>query len=383
MSLKKIATSMPEALIYNVSGWNLVDVNIYNIGFYPVCNPNITDFLIPDGFRVAEVHEKGSLEYVSKDHPYRIQYKIVPTKPGTHVFNATVVRADFYGMKRSWSSDGVTITVHGPDISLTKTITESDNRTYRVTLNARNDGDRAARINLTDTIPLCARYTEGGMDEGIDTPTGWDIDLCRTNDSYLLIADDVLLEPGQSIGFFYLIQSDRELNLSRAEVWFIARNGYRGIAFSSISGLPVTAQDDNVTSDNRSNQSESLLAEAPTPTLENETGVLLTDVSGPKDEPWGRFDLLVYAVIGIAILAAAFLLYGRIARKQKRKEEEVDAGPLWAVSSIRKVGSEYETTVDKGGKKRTIKLNEKLYKKLIKNKKLTFGAHTVLIPSKK
>lgn len=383
MSLKKIATSMPEALIYNVSGWSIVDVNICNIGFYPVCNLNITDSLIPNGFRVAEVHEEGSLKYVSGDHPYRIRYKLVPTKPGTHVFNATVVRADFYGTKRSWSSDGVTITVHGPDISLTKTITESDNRTYRVTLNVRNDGDRAARINLTDTIPLCARYIEGGMDEGIDTPTGWDLDPLRINDSHLLIADDLLLEPGQSIGFFYLIQSNREPNLSRAEVWFIARNGYGGVAFSSISGLPVTAQDDNVTSDTGSNQSESLPAEAPTLTPENETGVLHTDASGPKDEPEGRFDLLAYAVIGIAILAAAFLLHGRIARKQKRKEEEVDMGSLWAVSGIRKVGSEYETTMNKGGKKRTIKLNKKLYKKLIKNKKLTFGKQIVLIPPKK
>jgi hypothetical protein len=383
MSLKKIATSMPEALIYNVSGRSIVDINIYNIGFYPVCNLNITDSLVPDGFRVAEVHEEGSLKYVSRDHPYRIRYKLVPTEPGTYVSDATVVRADFYGTKRSWSSDGVTITVHGPDINLTKTITESGDRTYRVTLNVRNDGDRAARINLTDTIPIFARYIEGGMGGGIDTPAGWDFDLRRINDSYLLIADDILLEPGQSIGFFYLIQSDREPDRSRAEVWFMARNGYGGVALSSISGLPVAAQDDNVTSDNRSNQSGFLPAEAPTPTHENETGVLPTNASGPKDEPGGSFDLLVYAVIGIAIFAAAFLLYGRIARKQKGKEEEVDAGSLWAVSSIRKVGSEYETTVDKDGKKRTIKLNKKFHKKLIKNKKLTFGKHTVRIPSKK
>jgi hypothetical protein len=218
------------------------------------------------------------------------------------------------------------------------------------------------------------------MGEGIDTPTGWGIDLHRTNDSYLLVADDVLLEPGQSIGLFYLLQSDREPNRSRAEVWFIARNGYGGVAFSSSSGLPVAAHDGNVTSDNRSNQSGFLPAESPTPTPDNEIGVLPTDASGPKDESGGRFDLLVCAVIGIAILAAAFLLYGRIARKQQR---HVDAGSLWAVSGIRKVGSEYEATVDNGGKKRTIKLNAKLYKKLIKNKKLTFGKHTVLIPSEK
>jgi len=395
LSLKEIAISMPEALICNVSEWSVVEVSICNIGFYPLCNLSITDSLVPDGFRVAEVHEEGSLEYVSKDHPYRIRYKIVPTKPGKHVVNATVVRANFYGIERSWSSDGATITVHGPHINLAKTIRESGNGTYRVALTMRNDGDRAALIDLTDTIPLYARYTEGGMDEGIDTPTGWDFDLRRINDSYLLIADDILLEPEQSIGFSYHVQSDRELNLSRAEAWFIARNDYGGVAFSSISGLPVAAQDDNVTSENltsenvtsgnRSNQPGSLPVKVPAPAFKNETGVMPTNASGPKDEPEGRnlFDLLIYTVIGIAILAAAFLLHGRIARKQKGQMGEVDVGSSWAVSSIRKAGSEYEITVNKDSKKRTIKLNGKFYKKLIKDKKLTFGKQTILILSKK
>jgi len=395
LSLKEIAISMPEALIYNVSEWSIVEVSIYNIGFYPLCNMSITDSLIPDGFRVAEVHEEGSLKYVSGDHPYSVRYKLVPTKPGKHIFNTTVVRAEFYGMERSWSSDCVNITVHGPLINFTKMIMESGNETYRVTLNARNDGDRAALVDFTDTIPLCARYTDGGGGDGINTPIGWDFDLRRTNDSYLLMVNDVLLEPEQFLVFSYTVQSDRELNLSRAEAWFIARNGYGGVVFSSISGLPVAVPADNVTSenltsenvtsDNRSNQSESLPPKVSTPAFENETGVLLTNASGPEDEPGGRnlFDLLVYAAIGIVVLAAAFMLWGRIAREQKGKEEELDDGSSWAVSSIRKAGSEYEITVNKDSKKRTIKLNEKFYKKLIKDKKLTFGKQTILIPHKK
>jgi hypothetical protein len=400
MSLKEIAISMPEALIYNVSEWSIVEVGIYNIGFYPLYDLNITDPPIPDGFKVAEVHEEGSLTCVSKEQPYSVRYKLVPTKPGKQVVNATVVRADFYGTKHSWRSDGATITVHGPHIKLTKTITESGNGAYRVALNLRNDGDRAALTDLTDTIPLYARYTEGGVEEGIDMPTGWDFDLRMVDDSYLLIANDILLEPEQSIGFSYHVQSDRELNLSRAEAWFITRNDYGGVVFSSILGLPVAVPDynvtsenltsenltsENVTSGNRSNQPESLPPKVSTPAFENGTGVLPTNASGPKDEPEGRnlFDLLVYAAIGIVVLAAAFMLWGRIARKQKGNEEGLDDGLSWAVSSIRKAGSEYEITVNKNSKERTIKLNEKLYKKLIKDKKLIFGKQTIFIPHKK
>ncbi|MEA3282063.1 MAG: hypothetical protein U9Q68_05805 [Euryarchaeota archaeon] len=399
-SLKEIAISMPEALIYNVSEWSIVEAGIRNIGFYPLYDLNITDPPIPDGFRVAEVHEEGSLTCVSKEHPYHIRYKLVPTKPGRHAVNATVVRAEFYGTKHSWRSDGATITVHGPHIKLTKTITEPGNGMHRVALNLRNDGDRAALVDLTDTIPLYARYTEGGMDEGTGIPTGGDFDLRIADDSYLLMANDILLEPEQSIGFSYHVQSDRELNLSRAEAWFIARNDYGGVVFSSILGLPVAVPDynvtsenltsenvtsENVTSGNRSNQSEPLPPKVSTPAFENMTGVLPTNASGPKDEPEGRnlFDLLVYAAIGIVVLAAAFMLWGRIARKQKGNEEGVDDGLSWAVSSIRKTGSEYEITVTKNSKKKTIKLNEKFYKKLIKDKKLTFGKQTIFIPHKK
>jgi hypothetical protein len=411
------------ALAYNVREWSVVEVGIYNLGFYPLHNLNITDFPIPDGFRVAEIYEEGSLECVSKDHPYHIGYKIVPTKTGVHLFNTTVVGADFYGTKHSWSSDGGTIiTVHGPQINLTKTVTESGNGTYMVTLNARNEGDRAALIDLTDTIPLCARCTESDAENGTDAPIRWDsdlrkmvddstifrsptvgvfdhFDLHRISDSYFLIVNDVLLEPEQSLGFSYYVPPDCELNLSRAEVWFTARNGYDGEIFSSIIGLPVAAQDDtddnvtsgNVTSGNWSNQSDILTADASTSDLKNEsdlgngTEVLPANASDQdfdqKEKSKGRnlFDLLKYLVIGTAILAAAFLLYRRITEKEKKMDERSS----WVISYIKKTGSEHEITVNKNGKKRTIKLNEKLYKKLIKDKKLTFGKQTILIRSKK
>jgi hypothetical protein len=40
-------------------------------------------------------------------------------------------------------------------------------------------------------------------------------------------------------------------------------------------------------------------------------------------------------------------------------------------------------TIDKDGKKKTIKLNEKLYKKLIKKRRMTFGKHTIVFKPKK
>ena len=158
-SLREVVACMPEALIYNVSEWSTVELRVYNVGFYSVRNLNITDSQIPDGLRIAKTHTKGSPACVSEETPYSIWYKLFPTKPGTYTFDAPPVEADFYGKDFSWESSGVTITVHGPHINLTKTVAESEgDGTYKVTLNLRNDGDRAAYINLTDTVPAGAGY---------------------------------------------------------------------------------------------------------------------------------------------------------------------------------------------------------------------------------
>jgi len=247
-SLREVVACMPEALIYNVSEWSVVELSVYNVGFYPVRNLNITDSAIPDGFKVAEIYEKGSPACVSEETPYSIGYKLFPTKPGTYTFDAPFAEADFYGKDFSWESSGVTITVHGPHINLGKTVTESDgDGEYKVTLNLRNDGDRAARINLTDTVPAGAGYVEGSAEEGIaggGLPLfEWDLDLCKADDSHRITVEGVLLPPGTSLEASYLIRPDRfdKLDLPCAEVLFRARNYYEGVVRSSFweSGAEV------------------------------------------------------------------------------------------------------------------------------------------------
>ena len=278
-SLREVVACMPEALIYNVSEWSVVELSVYNVGFYPVRNLNITDSAIPDGFKVAEIYEKGSPACVSEETPYYIGYKLFPTKPGTYTFDAPFAEADFYGKAFSWKSSGVTITVHGPHINLGKTVTESDgDGEYRVTLNLRNDGDRAARINLTDAVPAGAGYVEGSAEEGIaggGLPLSeWDIDLCMVDDSYRIAVEGVLLPPGESLEASYLIRPDRfdKLDLPYAEVWFRARNYHEGVVRSSFweSGAEVVQVWDPsaggwVTPDNGSGEGDVNETAVPTP----------------------------------------------------------------------------------------------------------------------
>jgi len=246
-SLREVVACMPEALIYNVSEWSTVELRVCNVGFYSVRNLNITDSPIPDGLRVAKTYTKGSPAYISEETPYSIQYKLFPTKPGTYTFDAPYVEAEFYGKNFSWKSSGVTITVHGPHINLTKTVAEPEGGAYKVTLNLRNDGDRAAYINLTDAVPAGAGYVEESAEEGIaggSLPLSeWDLDLCRVDNSHRITVEGVLLPPGTSLEASYLIRPDRfdKLDLPYAEVWFRARNYYEGVVRSSFwrSGAEV------------------------------------------------------------------------------------------------------------------------------------------------
>ena len=279
-SLRELVACMPEALIYNVSEWSTVELRVYNVGFYSVRNLNITDSQIPDGLRIAKTHTKGSPACVSEETPYSIWYKLFPTKPGTYTFDAPPVEADFYGKDFSWESSGVTITVHGPHINLTKTVAESEgDGTYKVTLNLRNDGDRAAYINLTDTVPAGAGYIEESAEEGIaggGLPLSeWDLDLCKVDDSHRIAVEGVLLPPGTALEASYLIRPDRfdELDLPYAEVWFRARNYYEGVVRSSFweSGAEVVQVWDPsaggwVTPDNGSGEEGVNETAVPTPT---------------------------------------------------------------------------------------------------------------------
>ncbi|MEA1905606.1 MAG: hypothetical protein U9N12_01455 [Euryarchaeota archaeon] len=279
-SLLEVVEWMPEALIYNVSEWSIVELAIYNIGFYPVHDLNITDSTIPDGFRVAEIYEKGSPIFVSEDCPYQIRYKLFPTKPDTYKFDSPSAEAKFYGKNFSWESSGVSIKVHGPDINLTKSVAEFKNDgEYRVTLNLRNDGDRAAHINLTDTVPGSAGYVKSSAEEGVEggsLPLGeWDLEVHAVNDSHTMTIEGVLLPPGKSLEASYLIRPDRfdELDLPYAEVLFRARNYYEGIIRSSFweSGVCVAQVWDPsaggwITQDSRSDEAGIDETAVPTPT---------------------------------------------------------------------------------------------------------------------
>jgi hypothetical protein len=93
--------------------------------------------------------------------------------------------------------------------------------------------------------------------------------------------------------------------------------------------------------------------------------------------------LLTYVVTGIMIVTASIFLYVKVIVPNQEKKTEEDDESAWVVSGMRKADSGYEITVKKNNIKKTITLNEKFYKQLIKKRKLVFGEQTILIRMKK
>jgi len=120
------------------------------------------------------------------------------------------------------------------------------------------------------------------------------------------------------------------------------------------------------------------------PSPGNETNETMA-ASGSDDKSGGRNipSLLIYILITIVVVVGGFLLYSKIIKKRKGQAGETDDESSWTVSAMKKKGEDYMITIEKGGKKKTIKLNEKLYKKLIKKRKMTFGKHTIVFKPKK
>ncbi len=128
----------------------------------------------------------------------------------------------------------------------------------------------------------------------------------------------------------------------------------------------------------------SFISSKATLSSENETNET-TNASGSDDRSGGRNipSILIYILLVIVVVVAGFLLYTKVIKKRKGQAGGADDGSSWMVSAMKKKGEDYLITIERDGKRKRIKLNEKLYKKLIKKRKMTFGKHTIMFKPKK
>ena len=233
------STSSSSSIDFEIRGadeYSFLRTRIFNMGLYKIEDLNIEFSPIPSDLIISEIYESGYYNSMEADGQYYIGQKLVPVVPGEYTFDKVIVTANFFGENLSWESGSESLTVHGPHVVLEKELTQS-NSYYTVALDISNDGDRAAWINLTDTIPKDVDYVSGSLEkslEGSDLPLSeWDLSTTVVDDTQTVSVTGVLLPPGSSLSTSYEFSSEDLPDLPAAVCEFKSIWDYEGEAQSS------------------------------------------------------------------------------------------------------------------------------------------------------
>jgi hypothetical protein len=238
-----------KALEVNTSTHSLIDyeirdaeeftflrTRIFNTGLYTLSDIDVEFPEIPDDLFIAESYTSGDYSTMEDNGQYYLGQKLVAIKAGDYSFDSVVVKTNFFGENLSWESGSESLTVHGPHIVVDKKLT-NDGSDYIVSLDLSNDGDRAAWINLTDTIPDDVNYVGGSLEkslEGSDLPLSeWDFSTTLINGTQIVSVEGVLLPPGSSLSMSYEFSSEEVPDLPAAVCEFKSIWKYEGVAQSS------------------------------------------------------------------------------------------------------------------------------------------------------
>ncbi|WP_340818427.1 hypothetical protein [Methanolobus sp. WCC4] len=210
--------------------------HIYNIGLYTIDDLNVQFSEIPEDLVISEAYDSGDHSSMDDNGQYYLGQKLIGIRSGKYSFDKVVVTADFFGEELTWESGTGSLTIHGPHIVVDKGLSGADDD-YTVTLKLSNDGNRAAWINLTDTVPVNVTYVDGSVEKGLEGSglplSEWDLSTTNSNDSFSFSVDGVLLPPGSSLSMSYDISSDVAPDLPPAICAFRAIGDYEGEVQSS------------------------------------------------------------------------------------------------------------------------------------------------------
>ncbi|MHC1574360.1 MAG: COG1470 family protein [Candidatus Methanogasteraceae archaeon] len=199
----------------NLSESAMVTTTLKNVGFTDM-EVRLTDSL-PEGFETGSTTE-WTLQ-LAPNQPQQITYQISPKDAGTFVIPACRAEYGDYAV----ASHPCRITVHGPSITATKTVLDTlDSHTKKVLIRIGNRGDRAAGVELTDTVPPGIAVISG--------ETGWQGQML----------------PGEAHNHSYIIQFEDLESLPPATIAVTDGYDYHGIVKSNaVGGAEETAESED------------------------------------------------------------------------------------------------------------------------------------------
>ena len=164
----------------------VVSINVRNNGSQIIDNVNLSDSL-PQGIEPVDTNLSWNFS-LGPFEQKSISYMVKPTKPGNYFFLPGSSLIEYQGIL-DYNKKTSKLIVGGPYIVLSKYASAYDilkGDGVNVTVEARNMGDATAIVKISDTIPV--NYS-----------------LSSDNQTYDIISDTMVLHPGKSGSFSYLL----------------------------------------------------------------------------------------------------------------------------------------------------------------------------------
>ncbi len=206
-------------------------VDVYNVGFYPVSDVNLTYGATFEGDWVLGTVTTGSLDHITGTRHYSVRHTTIPAECGTYKLGKATATLDFFGRHFAWSSDAVELVVHGAKINILKTISYRSNNTYDSLVTVKNTGDRSAQVTVHDLIP--AGYVDGSVGAGINEHGGVQVSPHKINVSpngvsCTINVTGIVLKPNEHLKLPYqlIIGDFNHTNIPPATVNFGTLNSY-------------------------------------------------------------------------------------------------------------------------------------------------------------
>jgi len=135
--------------LHNLRGSNIEDISI---------NETLPENLILDP-EIEDIHIADLSPY-SKEV---IQYSVKALYPGNYTIPPTEIRFVNKGITYFQYSNSTNLIVHGSYINATKTVkgNKTDPEVLDITVNVKNEGDRAAHIRVHDEMIIDSKFIEG------------------------------------------------------------------------------------------------------------------------------------------------------------------------------------------------------------------------------
>lgn len=261
-----------------------VTVSVYNKGLYSVSSATVTDALNEYFELQGTASQEATISLAPGETKADLfQYNVKPTKTGKVTIpaaTATLTGPD--GKVRTYKSSTTEVTVNGPNIILTKTISPSSvspGKEATITVTVQNQGNRDASVTTSETLPAGVSFVSGNLEF------------------------KEVMKGGKSATYSYVIRTKEagEIKMPATTATFIDMEGFKGERISNMPVLSVV--------DPEAQSSASLSDNSQSSTSDSSSSSSSADISDPATEE--RVEPGFEASLMIFILGCVFAVIKR------------------------------------------------------------------------